>query len=199
MVGDTGSVGEYPKRWNLDHKIGEGSAPDREYEAQMASPSANGFAISEGDKSVDKSVIAVGDISGKIQVFDFASGVRRLILETPSGEVNGNVLGLAFNPRHPAMLAAAFQDGNLLVWNDWKNGDSHRPIKLRGTNGIAYQIGFTNDGELLMSTSDDGTARIWQAASLGNQEPWQLRGHSGPIYAARILAQMVSDSRDRLN
>jgi WD40 repeat protein len=98
------------------------------------------------------------------------------------------------------MLAAAFQDGNLLVWNDWKNGDSHRPIKLRGTNGIAYQIGFTNDGELLMSTSDDGTARIWQAASLGNQEPWQLRGHSGPIYAAAFSSDgkyLVTGSTDK--
>jgi WD40 repeat protein len=195
----TGSPGEYPKRWNLDHKIGEGSAPDLEYPAKMASPSANGFAISEGYKSVDKSVIAVGDTSGKIQVFDFASGARRLTLEIPNGEVNGNVLCLAFNPRDPAMLAAAFQDGNLLVWDNWHD-DSQHPIKLRGTNGIAYQIGFTNDGELLMATSDDGTPLVWETASLGDPHPWELRGHFGPVYTAAFSSDgnsLVTGSTDK--
>jgi WD40 repeat protein len=131
-------------------------------------------------------------------VFDFASGTHNFTIEA-DGEVNGNVISLAFNPRDPAMLAAAFEDGSLLVWKDW-NGDSHHPIKLRGTNGIAYQIGFTNNGELLMGTSDDGMARIWRASSLWDQEPWQLRGHSGPIYAAAFSSDgkyLVTGSTDK--
>ena len=194
----TGSPEEYPKRWLLNAKIGEVSAPDLEYPASMASPSANGFAISEGvDKSV--AVIAVGDKSGKIQVFDFASAAKRLTLETPSGEVNGNVLSLAFNPRHPAMLAAAFQDGSVLVWNDW-HGDSQHPIKLQGTKGIAYQISFTNNGELLMATSDDGTPLVWETARLDDPHPWQLRGHFGPVYTAAFSSDgksLVTGSTDK--
>lgn len=154
----TGSPGEYPKRWRLDTKIGEAHSPDLEYEAVMASPSANGFAISEEG---DRSVVAVGDGSGQIQVFDFASGVKILTLEAPKGEVNGNVLSLSFNPHHPAMLAAAFQDGNLLVWDNW-NGGSDGPRTLQGTSGIAYEISLTNNGELLMGTSDNGTPRVWR-------------------------------------
>jgi hypothetical protein len=41
----TGSPGEYPKRWNLDATTGEVRAPDLEYQANMASPAANGRLI----------------------------------------------------------------------------------------------------------------------------------------------------------
>ena len=53
---------------------------------------------------------------------------------------------------------------------------------LQGHAGAVYRVEYDQEGKRLVTASEDGTARIWDAAS--GRELWVLRGHEGPVNAA---------------
>src|SRR5262249_32016920 len=55
---------------------------------------------------------------------------------------------------------------------------------LRGHTRPAPHVAFSNDGQWLVTTSDDRTARVWQVTA--GAEFITLQGHSGPVRSARF-------------
>ena len=57
--------------------------------------------------------------------------------------------------------------------------DGSPRLRLRGHEGNVNALVFSPDSEHLLTGSDDGTARVWNARD-GRQE-LKLRGHDGPV------------------
>ena len=145
----------------------------------------NAFAISSDRKSV-----AAGLGQGEVQVFDSSSGA--LLTTLNIGEVvHGNFVAIAFNPQNSRMLAASLADGNIFVWDDWRDPEkAASPIQLRHARGVAFQIAFSGDGDYLVGSSDDGVVRMWETKGDKATSQWdeigQLRGHKGPVWAVAV-------------
>ena len=60
------------------------------------------------------------------------------------------------------------------------------PIAFKGYAGAILSVATSPDGTRLLTASDDGTARVWDAAT-GN-ELLALRGHAGRVWEARFTA-----------
>jgi Novel STAND NTPase 1/WD domain, G-beta repeat len=107
----TGSWGEPPALWNVATRSG---APLGTKKA----PTPNDVAISP-----DLKTIAIGFDNTDIELIDQRSGNTTSTLKAETDkDKTSNVLALEFNPRDTNMLAAALQDGNILVWDIKQNG-----------------------------------------------------------------------------
>jgi WD40 repeat protein/energy-coupling factor transporter ATP-binding protein EcfA2 len=75
--------------------------------------------------------------------------------------LSDDVTTLAYN-RRGDFLAAASRDGTVTVWN----ADDRRPLfTFAGPRGGAASVAFSPDSTRLVTTGDDGFARIWSATS----------------------------------
>lgn len=52
-------------------------------------------------------------------------------------------------------------------------------VTLQGHSGAVYSVGYAHDGKRLITASEDGTARIWDAVT--GQELKIFRGHNGAV------------------
>ena len=56
------------------------------------------------------------------------------------------------------------------------------PVVLRGHEGEVKSVAFSPDGQRVVTTSEDKTARVWRVDGQG--EPVVLRGHEGHVVSA---------------
>ncbi len=71
-------------------------------------------------------------------------------------------------------------------------------LTLAGHTGAVLGVAISADGRCIVSASDDGTVKVWDAAS--GQEKFTLMGHSGPVRGVAISAdgrRIVSASDDK--
>ena len=90
---------------------------------------------------------------------------------------NDVALGAALSPDR-ATAATASADQTVWLWD--LRTKNHIP--LRGHNAQVWSVAFDHDGRRLVTSSEDGTARVWDAA--GGVPVAVLRGHVGPVYDA---------------
>jgi WD40 repeat protein/tRNA A-37 threonylcarbamoyl transferase component Bud32 len=105
--------------------------------------------------SEDGALLAMGDISGNVTVWETRSGREQF---TALGHLDG-VLCVAFSP-DGARLASASSDQTIKLW-DLRMGQE--VLTLRGHAGKVWSVAFSPSGLRLASASADGTVRLWPA------------------------------------
>ncbi|MCY1061762.1 hypothetical protein [Nannocystis sp. SCPEA4] len=128
-----------------------------------------------------------------------ADGTARLRREDGSMAVlrehSGPLTALAFSP-DGTRLATASRDTVLL----WAVDDPRKPAVLAGHAKAVRAVTFRDDGKALVSSSDDGTARVWMLDGPRVEAPIVLSGHHGTVHHAtfspgRTRVATASDDR----
>jgi WD40 repeat protein/DNA-binding SARP family transcriptional activator len=113
--------------------------------------------------------IASASLDGTVRIWDAASGSSRVVFSGRPPLLNaapdpaGNRIAIASVVPNIAVLG--LEDGKRVV--------------LRGHRGVVHDVAFSPDGEHIASGADDGTVRLWNAAT-GKLER-TLRGHGQAV------------------
>ncbi|NMG21022.1 eIF2A-related protein, partial [Brasilonema bromeliae] len=87
------------------------------------------------------------------------------------------ILSLSFSPDGKYLTTAATGDNTALLWNL----SAQDPVKLEGHQGSVLNVGFSRDGKIIATTSNDGTVRLWD---LSGKPITTLQGHRGAVSSA---------------
>jgi len=109
--------------------------------------------------SSDGKTLAVGLITGEIQLWDWENGTQNTLL---TGELHhtGKITRLLFS--QGPYLYSSSADRHVIVW-DWKSGKGVRDIPAHSLP--VNDIAVTSDGKILVSCSDDQLIRVWDLAT----------------------------------
>jgi hypothetical protein len=118
------------------------------------------------------------------------SGPRLDVIEPASGEVAVSVC----HPGDDQVQTAAWSpDGHWIATGGshhlayaWRTSDPSSPMILKGHQGWVTNVAFSPSGDQLMTSSSDGTTRLWQY--------WKAR----PLISAKLYGQQLSGDGSRL-
>jgi WD40 repeat protein len=128
-------------------------------------------------------LLATGDGSGKIYLWQVATGQRILTYE---GHI-GWVMSVAFSPDGHT-LASASMDRTVKLWNI-STGQCQKT--LRGHSSGVTSVAFSPNGQILASGSHDQTVRLWDISSGQCQKT--LQGHSGGVWSVAYSSSSPSE------
>ncbi|MEO8427269.1 MAG: WD40 repeat domain-containing protein, partial [Verrucomicrobiota bacterium] len=122
-----------------------------------------------------------------VQIWDLLS--RTLIARLAGHETKsiGGVFGLRFSPDGQFLATGDFA-GTVRLWNlgtnkvDWRTNE---PIALGSHGHPISSLVFSADGQRLVSTSNDHTAKVWDVPN--QRELATLRGHAGRVWGAAFI------------
>ncbi|MEO0564435.1 MAG: hypothetical protein AAF125_20190, partial [Chloroflexota bacterium] len=150
---------------------------------------------------LNPSTIAVGRADGTITVYNVESGEALQTFETVVGDARPVAVTTLDYTGEPDVVVAGFRDGNIrrielssgnppLVFGD-ENDETTRH------SGAVTSISLAGDGRIMMTTSVDRTARVW---NLTNGELLsRFEGHDAPIRDGKLVedgARAVTVSQD---
>lgn len=124
--------------------------------------------------SADSQLVATGDGSGHVRLFDTVSGQAVGVPLTLSAE---RVWSVAFDEAGH-YVAAGDEQGTLALW-DVETGRRIARIK-KAHDGSITTLAFHSEKKLLVSAGADGLIRRWNTESLKSIEP-ELSGHTGGV------------------
>src|SRR5262249_4343454 len=131
--------------------------------------------------------LAVSSNDGAVRLWDVRDGQLLLTLEVPQHIVRT----IAFSPDGLRLAAGCDTTIGRPAVVPWDSDVSWVGRTLRGPSGPVYQVAYGADGGRVASGGQDGTVRLWEAAS---GEPLQvLQSPGGPI-----LFLGFSDDRGQL-
>jgi hypothetical protein len=87
--------------------------------------------------------------------------------------------------------------GRGFEWYYWQRQTHLELQTLRGHSGIVVRVAFSPDGRRIVTGSEDGTAKVWDAAS--GKELLTLRGHSDRVWSVAFSQdgrRIVTGSED---
>jgi WD40 repeat protein len=181
--------------WNT----GARANPPRSFQQLLAnisctafSPDGNVVATAISDAS-DPKVVKLWDLVTGAEVAAFTRGTS-----APSSQLAGAAQAqtMLFSP-DGQMLAAAF-DSEIDVWT-LPTGNRHTTLK--GHAGAATSIAFSPDSQTLVSTSLDGTVKLWDAATLVETNTIPVESPASSIdfrYDGKVFATSHRDGTVRL-
>jgi WD40 repeat protein len=105
-------------------------------------------------------------------VWDVATGRAH-----PGGRDTGPVTAVAFRPDGEAVATVT---GNQA--SEWDAQDGVPLARLQGHSGPVTDVDFSPNGKLLVTSSEDGTARVWNLAT--HTTLMELRGNAGAVSTA---------------
>lgn len=148
----------------------------------------------------DGSLCAVTDYSGMIHLWDLRTGKTALHLYGHAGRV----LCAKFAPTNGFQLSTAGDDGCIKVWDlrHRRKAKGNIPDSVRRTipahSKLIPQLEYTQDDELLVSCSFDGTAKLW--STRGDWRLLQtLEGHEGKVMGVGIVAHYEDNKPETEN
>jgi WD40 repeat protein len=141
----------------------------------------------------DPKVVKLWDLVTGAEVAAFTRGTS-----APSSQLAGAAQAqtMLFSP-DGQMLAAAF-DSEIDVWT-LPTGNRHTTLK--GHAGAATSIAFSPDSQTLVSTSLDGTVKLWDAATLVETNTIPVESPASSIdfrYDGKVFATSHRDGTVRL-
>jgi len=151
--------------------------------------------------SPDGKLIAIADFDDTARVF-FLDGSR----EERELSCDEAVFNVVFSPDSQLVATAEWDaervpgtaDDDCIVRVFRVDGEA-APLKLKGHNLPVQTLVFSHDSKLLLTASQDSTARIWSADKRG-EKPILLEGHSGPLWTAAFSPdekRVVTASSDK--
>jgi len=136
----------------------------------------------------DGSLCATTDYSGMIHVWDLRTGKTAMHYYGHAGRV----LCAKFAPTNGFQLTTAGDDGCLKVWDlrhrrKVKGSGAPEPRRtIPAHSSVITQLEYTDNDECLVSSSFDGTAKIWSTRG-----DWKLlqtmEGHAGKVMGVGIV------------
>jgi WD40 repeat protein len=90
------------------------------------------------------------------------------------------VVGVAFSPRDPNLLALAQRNGPVTLWDLARRVRVGKPLDV--TSGSANAVAFSPDGSLLAAADADGTVVLFDVATAARVGR-PLHPRYGPLYA----------------
>ena len=144
--------GKWIATTSLDHRIKILDAKDLEPRRQLT---MRAFQTQVVRFSPDGKHLVATDMAGRVGVFDAQNDFAFL---GRYGGHRGVVSGLSI-AKDSKRFATSAMDGTILVWQFDALG--RPPILLEGHDKWVNRIEFSPDGKLLLSVSDDYTARVW--------------------------------------
>ncbi len=139
-AGDAGRL----KVWDL-------KSGNLKWEAR-ASRGIRGVAVSPDGK-----LVASGDYAGEIRLRDAVTGA----IKASFGDTSGSAESLSFSSDGKRLAAGGNRTGRILrIW-DVTTGQVLKTFD--GHTAVVYWVEFSPDDKLLVSSSRDGTVRIWDA------------------------------------
>jgi WD40 repeat protein len=128
--------------------------------------------------SPDGKTLAVGLLTGEIQLWDWLANTKTATLEGHTKKINRILFAQS------GLMYSASDDQNIIVWNV-KSGKTALP-PIRAHSQPVNDIAVTSDGRTLVSCSDDRLIRVWDLASGEKMYELGSRYFSGAIRALAI-------------
>jgi WD40 repeat protein len=148
--------------------------------SQIAIPSrAEALAINSGGN-----LLATGSLDGVVRLWDQQQ--RVLVSERDFSDNSARVTALAFHPGDDRWLVVGTSDAarSLVAWNR-ETGELRLPADDNRHAAGVTQATFSPDGKLLLTASQDRTARLWNWETF---VPQTFAGHTGAVWSAALSA-----------
>lgn len=132
------------------------------------------------------------------RIWDAETGTDIRKLSGPDGH-QGDVRSAVFSPDPDSRyVLTAGEDGRVIVWE--RESGQIRMV-IAGHDGEATGASFSTDGGLILTSSADGTARVWDASGLWEEgaaatvkatQKMILKGHRASVLSATFSADSSS-------
>jgi len=118
--------------------------------------------------------------NGSARVVDLATGDSVADLDRPGG-----ITVASFSPRGDVVVAGGARDGYIWDARSWQPKST-----LEGHKSTITDVAFRPDGQYVMTTSADTTARLWSVST------GQLAGTFNGWHLQRVVSGAVSSKKD---
>jgi WD40 repeat protein len=117
--------------------------------------------------SIDGKRVAVGSIDGNLRVFDVETGALAWSVQAHRTWING----VAFSPTDSRRLATSGIDQFVRLWT---LGEPKPFLETDAHNDWVHAVAFSVDGERLLTSGSDRTARVWDARDLSPMSTYEV-------------------------
>jgi WD40 repeat protein len=148
--------------------------------------------------SPDSKLLAVGDYQGIITLWDIHThrvvrkintgiiSIRAMAFSADNHTLASSSLGLGYATGPPGQT----YDSTVHIWDA---GTGKLAQILTGHTGVIASLAFTQDGQILISGSDDGTVKLWRK----HHSAWRVLhsltyGKGASVYAVSVGAETLA-------